>query len=253
MDSFKGVILIPVYRHGKACIKVVESLAEYCRQTGVKVILVDDGNAEETKHCLEEIKAANEDFVNLVVLKKNSGKGGAVKAGLKFAKENGFTHALQLDADGQHDTQRCAFFFEKARLSPEKMICGYPEYDESAPGHRKNGRKFANTWCALVTWQSGIVDSLCGFRVYPVDAVYGFLENHRLDLRMGFDIDVLVRLIWAGLEYEFYSVKVTYPEDGFSNFRMVRDNARISWVFTKLCCGMFLRLPKLVWRKIHGK
>lgn len=253
MDFFKPAILIPVYNHGKACIKVVDSLAEYCRTTGTKIILVDDGNAQETKLCLEQIKAEYPGFVNLVVLKKNSGKGGAVKAGIEYAHDCGFTHALQLDADGQHDTSRCAFFFEKAKNSPEKMFCGYPEYDESAPGHRKNGRKFANTWCAVVTWQRGIVDSMCGFRLYPVDFVYSFLKKRRFDMRMGFDIDILVRLIWAGIDYEFYSVKVTYPSDGISNFRMVRDNVRISWVFTKLCCGMFIRIPELLWRKIHGK
>ena len=249
MSDFKPAFLIPVYNHGKACMKVVESLAPYCREKGVKVILVDDGNGEETKNCLIQIKNANPDFVDLVTLPHNCGKGGAFKAGTFRAQELGLSHVLQLDADGQHDASRADFFFEKAKKNPSALICGYPEYDETAPIHRKNGRKFANTWCAIVTWEGGITDSMCGFRIYPVAETCDFMKKHGFDQRMGFDIEILVKLIWFGLKYEFYSVKVTYPSDGISNFRVFQDNVRISWVFTRLCCGMFLRIPRLIFRK----
>lgn len=250
MSDFKPAFLIPVYNHGKACMKVVESLAPYCREKGVKVILVDDGNGEETKNCLIQIKNANPDFVDLVTLPQNYGKGGAFKAGTFRAQELGLSHVLQLDADGQHDASRADFFFEKAKKNPSALICGYPEYDETAPSHRKNGRKFANSWCAIVTWEGGITDSMCGFRIYPVSETLAFMKKHGFDQRMGFDIEILVKLIWFGLKYEFYPVKVTYPSDGISNFRVFQDNVRISWVFTRLCCGMFLRIPRLIFRKI---
>lgn len=248
--DFNAAFLIPVYNHGKACASMVENLVPYCTEKGIKIILVDDGNAEENRNYLVQIKNSHPDLTELVVLEKNSGKGEAFKAGVFRAAELGFTHVLQLDADGQHDWNRADFFFEKAENSPHKMICGYPEYDESAPGHRKNGRKFANSWCAIVTWESGIKDSLCGFRIYPVEETMNFIKKHGFDSRMGFDIDILVRLIWAGVSYEFYPVKVTYPSDGISNFRIFQDNVRISWVFTRLCCGMFLRIPRLSWRKL---
>lgn len=251
-SQFRPAILIPVYNHGKACAKVVDSLMDYCISSNTKIILVDDGNKDETRSILQDIARSYPKTVELVVQKKNSGKGGAFKAGIIHAHSIGITHALQLDADGQHDSSRCAFFFEKAQLAPDSLICGYPEYDKTAPGHRKNGRKFANTWCKIVTWQSGITDSMCGFRLYPVNPTFSFVTKHRFDKRMGFDIDILIRLIWRGLPFSFYGVKVTYPSDGISNFHVVRDNIRISWVFTKLCCGMFIRIPKLAWRKIHG-
>ena len=245
-SSFNPCIIIPVYNHGPACIHVVEKLAKF----NIPVILVDDGNAEETRYCLYSIKENHTNLVDLVILAKNSGKGGAFKAGIIFAHKKCYTHALQIDADGQHDTERVPFFLEKSAAAPDKMICGYPEYDESAPGKRKNGRKFANNWCKIVTWSGGITDSMCGFRLYPVEFTYNYLTRHSLDLRMGFDIEILVKLIWAGLPYDFHSVKVTYPSDGISNFHMFRDNVRISWVFTKLCCGMFIRIPKLIWQKL---
>ncbi len=252
MSDIQKAILIPVYNHGKACFGVVESIALYCREHAAKIILVDDGNAEETKRCLQEIAEQYRDIVQLLSLPKNAGKGEAFRSGMLKARELGFTHVLQLDADGQHDAHRVPFFFERAEQNPAAMICGYPEYDESAPTHRKGAHRFANWWCSVVTWRRGIVDSLCGFRVYPVESVCDFYRKHRTDSRMGFDIEILLRLIWRGVPFEFHGVRVTYPADGISNFRAFRDNVRISWVFTKLFLGMVVRIPVFVFQKIRA-
>lgn len=244
-----GGIIIPVYNHGKACVAVVDGLLQY----NYPIMLVDDGNGEETKSYLRQIVSAHPQVILLVTLKKNSGKGGAFAAGIAKATELGWTHALQIDADGQHDITRTPFFFEQAEQHPNALICGYPEYDQTAPSHRKNGRKFANTWAKVVSFESNIQDSLCGFRVYPVAETHRLFTHGHCDKRMGFDIDILIRLIWRGVPYAFFPVGVTYPADGISNFRMVRDNARISWVYTKLCCGMLVRLPFLLAKVIRRK
>jgi hypothetical protein len=70
---------------------------------------------------------------------------------------------------------------------------------------------------------------------------------------MGFDVDILVRLYWKRIPLRFYPVRVTYPEDGISHFRPVRDNIRISLVFTRLCIGMIIRLPVLIVFLFHNK
>ena len=243
--NFNPCIIIPVYRHGRACAQVVEDIKGY----NIPIILVDDGNEEETKSYLRQIKEKNPQ-VQIVELKKNSGKGKAFKAGVIFAYKAGYTHALQIDADGQHDSSRIPFFIEKSREEPEKMICGYPQYDESAPEHRKNAHKFANTWCAIVTWSNKIKDSLCGFRVYPLKESYDFVTKSIFDSRMGFDVEILVRLMWRGVDVEFYPVKVTYPSDGISNFHAFRDNVRISGVFSKLSSIMIIHTPLFLWRKL---
>ncbi len=249
----KKAVLIPVYNHGKACMEVVDTLAPFCQENDIKIILVDDGNGSETKSFLAKICEKHGSLVDLVANEKNCGKGVAFRKGIFHAQERGFTHILQLDADGQHDSSRCGFFFECAEKNPSAMICGYPEYDETAPECRKNAHKFANMWCEIVTWQGGIVDSLCGFRIYPVDETCRFLKHGHIDSRMGFDIDILIKLIWRGVPFEFHPVRVTYPSDGVSNFHAFRDNVRISWVFTKFCFGMIVRSPLLLWRKIRGR
>jgi len=236
--------LIPVYRHGKTACPIAERLASM----GLPVILVDDGNEAETQALLAEC-AAKTPGITLVRLEKNSGKGGAFVKGLAKAKELGLTHILQIDADGQHDDTVAAFFLEQAAKFPNRIICGLPEFDETAPRSRIIGRKISTFWAAIVTLSSELKDTHCGFRVYPVDETLRITKNLFLDKRMGFDTEILVRLYWNKVYPVFFPIKVRYPEDGVSNFRVVRDNIRISWVFTRLCVGMLFRLPLLILRK----
>jgi glycosyltransferase involved in cell wall biosynthesis len=245
----KQGFIIPVYRHGKTACIVAQELSA----AGLPVILVDDGNDAETGEILAQC-AAGTAGVLLVRLDKNSGKGGAVIKGLEKARELGLTHALQVDADGQHDLGKVNFFLEQSAAHPDMVICGYPEFDETAPKGRVTGRKISNFWASVVTLSTDIRDILCGFRVYPVDAALRVTRSPLFDKRMGFDVEILVRLYWNKVYPVFYPVRVKYPAGGISNFRMVRDNIAISLVFCRLCTGMLLRLPLLIFRKIkRGK
>lgn len=242
----KQGFLIPVYRHGKTACDLAQELAAF----RLPVILVDDGNDSATKAVLEECAAATPGAV-LVRLDKNTGKGGAVFRGLEKAAELGLTHVLQIDADGQHDIGKAAFFLEESAKHPERVICGCPEYDSSAPKSRVNGRKISNFWASVLTFSTELQDVLCGFRVYPVDVSLRITRNPLLDKRMGFDPEILVRLYWKKVFPIFYPVKVSYPKGGVSNFRVVRDNVRISLMFARMCIGMLLRLPLLIAIKIQ--
>jgi glycosyltransferase involved in cell wall biosynthesis len=238
-------IIIPVYNHGTAVGAVVEKLSSL----GLPIVMVDDGSNNETKSCLEKIYGSYPLTVP-VVLEKNSGKGRAFFEGLKKAEELGLSHVLQIDADGQHDTAQARFFLEESFTHPDSLICSYPEYDDSAPSIRRKGRVVANTWAKIVTLSANIKESMLGFRVYPVTPTLKLYRHSYIDPRMGFDIDILVRLVWKNIPLIFHPVRVSYPADGISHFRPVRDNIRISWVYTRLCCGMLIRLPVLLARKL---
>lgn len=241
--------VVPVYNHGSALEAVVKNLSEY----NYPIVVVDDGNNDENK---AQIRAVAEKYsqVVLVVQPKNGGKGNAMKAGVRKASELGLTHILQIDSDGQHDSGRISHFFEQSEKNPEAVICGYPEYDASAPKVRVNFRKFANGWIHIVTLSKSIKDAMIGFRVYPVEAYMKVINSGvYIDSRMGYDIDILVHLYWAGLPVISEAVKITYPTDGISNYRNVRDTLRISGTYTRLCLGLFIHWPKLVARNIKNK
>ena len=246
-EDMKFCAIVPVYRHENASRKVAETLAAQ----GLSTILVDDGNAPEGHEILVQI--ANEvPNTTLVTREKNGGKGAAVISGLKAAFEMGFTHALQVDADGQHDMEAIPFFLKAAQKHPLDLVAAFPQYDASVPKAREQGRKITNFWVAIETLSKDIPDSMCGFRVYPVALVWPVAKKIR-NYRMGFDIEILVRLSWTGLKMYFYPIKVKYPEDGVSNFRAVRDNVAISLTHTKLCLGMLLRSPMILARRLKKK
>ena len=233
--------LIPVYRH----VATAGPLAEKLAASGLPVILVDDGNGKEAAEYFTEL-AAKTPALTLVCLEKNLGKGGAVVKGFEKAAELGITHVLQIDADGQHDEGRAAFFLEESVKHPDRVICGCPEFDITAPKYRVVGRKISNFWAAVVTLSGDLKDVLCGFRVYPVDKVLHITRHAFMDKRMGFDPEILVRLYWNMVYPLYYPVKVAYPKDGLSNFRVFYDNLLISLMFTRLCVGMLIRLPILI-------
>ncbi len=240
--------VVPVYNHGAALESVVHALAAF----KLPVIIVDDGNDERNKRLIRHA-AGTYERTFLVERAKNGGKGAAMKDGVRKAAELGLSHILQIDSDGQHDASRIPHFLELAAQNPDAVICGAPEYAADAPESRKNGRKIANSWIRIVCLSSEIVDAMIGFRVYPVAPYLKIIQSCAvLDNRMGYDIDILAHLSWAGVRIISESVKISYPADGISNFRMFRDNVRISLTFTRLCVGMLVRLPILLARKCGG-
>jgi glycosyltransferase involved in cell wall biosynthesis len=230
---------VPVYNHGSTLAALAEALPD------MPVFMVDDGSDAACKAALKAVKA-EKPGVTIIERPRNGGKGAAMKDGFRAARDAGFTHALQIDADGQHDASRVPFFLETARAHPDACICGSPVYGEEAPASRTQGRKFANGWARLVTLSDSLEDVLCGFRVYPLAPVMDVYKKHHIDSRMAFDPDLLIRLYWAGTPVIFEPVRVSYPADGISHFHLFRDNVHISLMFSHFFFGMFFRVPSLL-------
>ncbi|MBD2810065.1 glycosyltransferase family 2 protein [Xenorhabdus sp. Vera] len=237
-------IVIPCYNHGATMPAVLERLSPY----QLHCFLVDDGSVSETQLHLENL-AKSISNVTLIRLEHNQGKGGAVMAGMRAAADAGYSHALQVDADGQHCLEDIPLFLAKAQQYPDRLISGNPMYNVSVPKSRLYGRYITHFWVWLETLSFSIKDSMCGFRVYPLAPTLQLLAEKEIGRRMDFDIEIMVRLYWQGIESEFVPTKVTYPENGLSHFDVLRDNLSISWMHTRLFFGMLPRIPSLLWRK----
>jgi glycosyltransferase involved in cell wall biosynthesis len=240
---FDAAVVIPVYNHGATVGRVVEAV----RAQGLRCVLVDDGSEPGCAAVLDAL--ATGDDVELVRLVQNQGKGGAVMAGLRAAQARGHTHAIQIDADGQHDSADLQSFLALARQHPQAVIAGRPIYDQSVPLGRLIGRYATHVWVWINTLSFSVRDSMCGFRVYPLAPMVALLDRVQIGRRMDFDVEVLVRLVWAGVPVIQLPTRVTYPQDGVSHFRALQDNLLISWMHTRLFFGMLPRAPKLIWRK----
>lgn len=237
-------LVIPNYNHQQAIKQTLERLAPLA----LPCYLVNDGSNDETRYLLSQL-AEQYDWVTLLHHPYNRGKGAAVTTGLRAAYADGFTHALQVDADGQHDLDDIPAFIEHAKARPEAVISGQPQYDDSVPKGRLYGRYITHFWVWVETLSFEIKDAMCGFRVYPLTATERLFLTEALGERMDFDIEILVKLYWQGTRIVHLPTKVIYPEDGSSHFQGVRDNLRISALHTKLFFTMLKRLPKRLLRQ----
>lgn len=219
---------------------------------GYAIIIADDGSNAETKQVLAEL-AKQYSQVDIITLAQNSGKGVAMCTALQYAYQQGFSHGLQIDADGQHDVNDVPLFWQKAAQHPEALISGAPIYDNSMPLGRKIGREITHFWVRIETLSLQIKDSMLGFRVYPLRSSNQIIQRYAIGQRMDFDTDIMVRLFWHDVAVLFIATKVIYPQGGRSNFKMLRDNWLISKMHTRLFFGMLWRIPKLLTRKRRVK
>ncbi|QXC06934.1 glycosyltransferase [Aeromonas sp. FDAARGOS 1408] len=226
-------LLIPCYNHAGPLAAVLARLAEF----ELPCLLVDDGSEPVAAAALDAL-AAQHPWVSLLRHSHNQGKGGAVMTGLRRAHDLGFSHALQVDADGQHDLTDLPALLAEARQHPAALVSGRPLYDDSVPKGRLYGRYITHVWVWIETLSFAIKDSMCGFRVYPLASTCALLERVALGRRMDFDTEVMVRLHWAGVPMRFVPTRVIYPVDGRSHFRLFRDNLDISWMHTRLVCRL---------------
>src|SRR5690349_598657 len=234
--SFRACAVVPCYNHGATAGAVVERLVAH----GLDTLVIDDGSDATTEQALR-VLAVQQPRMQVLRLEPNSGKGAAVLHGLREAAKRGFTHALQVDADGQHDLNDVPRFLEEGSRQPNAVVCGQPRYDASAPASRRYGRWITHFWVWLETRSFAIGDALCGFRLYPLAPTVALADRVRLARGMSYDIDVVVRLAWEGLPIVNVPTSVTYPPGGISHFRLLRDNVRISGTHTRLVLGSLLR------------
>jgi len=239
------LVIIPSYNTGgKLAETVRQALA--CWQP---VWVVMDGSTDGSAAALAEM-AGPENGLQVLSLEQNSGKGAAVLHGLLAASREGFTHALVLDADGQHSVSDIFRFMEASQKNPAAMILGVPQFAADAPASRRHGRRVGNWWANLETFWGGIEDSLFGFRVYPIQESVRILQRTRGARRFDFDTELAVRLFWAGVPPINLPTPVEYfkpAEGGTTHFHYLRDNWLLIRRHTLLVLEM---LPQM--RRIWG-
>lgn len=220
--------LVPTYDNPATIAEVVTRLRAHVPD----VVVVDDGSGPAGRAAVEDL--GRRGLAHVRHRARNGGKGAAVKTGLRHAQALGFTHALQVDADGQHTLEDVPRMIAAMRQHPNALVLGAPRYDHSAPAARLAGRKITKFWTDFETFGPVIDDPMCGFRIYPVEAA---LAANARGNRMDFDIEIAVRMVWRGTPVVNVPTRVRYlpaEEGGVSHFRLVGDNVRISLLHARL-------------------
>jgi glycosyltransferase involved in cell wall biosynthesis len=244
---YRPCIVIPFYRHEGAIAGTLARLKRF----GLDCWIVDDGSGAISRAALDDLARREADWVHLRGYAHNRGKGEAVMIGCAHACAAGFSHAVQIDADGQHDADDLPRLLALSRAQPAALVTAIPIYDRSVPKARLYGRYLTHFWVWVETLSLEIRDSMCGFRVYPLTTALTIWDRGGVGRRMDFDTAIMVRMHWCGVPVLSLPSRVTYPVDGVSHFRMLRDNLRLIWMHLRLLAGMCLRLPRLLSRRLR--
>jgi glycosyltransferase involved in cell wall biosynthesis len=236
-------IIIPIYNNRDTIRTVIESI-DYLH---IPCLIIDDGSDKATRQALLDIDNTF-DWTTIIHRGQNGGKGEAMRDGFTVAHTRGYTHAIQIDADGQHNADDIPKFLDEAQQNPGALILSNPLFDVDAPKSRRYGRLITTSCVWIETLSTEIKDTLCGFRCYPLDPVMHCYEIAGIGSGMVFDTEIAVHLYWQGTPVRNVATKVIYTDDGMSHFDYIGDNLKISWMHTKLLAGMLLRLPRLLFR-----
>jgi len=244
----KSCVLIPSYNSGPLLRKTVAGVLDVWDD----VFVVVDGSTDGSDENIEDLADGSGARLRVHRMPENRGKGSAVLLGITLAGEEGFTHALAMDADGQHPPDHITRFMETGKAHPEALVLGTPVFEASAPSLRVQGRKISNWWANFETCWWGIHDSLFGMRLYPIEPLKKVFSETFFARRFDFDPEVAVRLCWKSTPVINLPTPVKYlstAEGGISQFRYLRDNALLTSMHIRLVVGFLLRLPILLLRR----
>lgn len=249
------LVLLPSYNSGSLLARTAAGVLDKWPHVWVVLDGSTDGSVEE----IYDLASKNA-RLRIIHLQPNGGKGAAVLHAMTLAQQEGFRHALVMDADGQHPASHVPEFMEISSKFPGAMILGVPVFGADAPSERIHGRRIGNFFAELETLWGGVRDSLFGFRLYPIKESLQVMSKTSHGRRFDFDTELAVRLFWAGVQPINRPVPVFYPprkEGGVSHFAYLRDNVLLAKTHTRL--GLLL-LPQLLrvwklrqkWKTLNG-
>jgi glycosyltransferase involved in cell wall biosynthesis len=243
-DALKACVIIPTYNNADTLAGVIADVSVYTKH----VIVVNDGSTDNTDRLVQSFP-----FVQYINYPKNIGKGWALRKGFEYALSKNYHYAISIDSDGQHFARDLPLFLDKLEQEPAAIIIGARNMGQaSVPGKSSFGNKFSNFWFKVET---GITapDTQSGYRAYPLQLLKG---TRFITRKYEFEIEVLVKAAWKGIEIDSVPVSVYYApkETRVSHFRPFKDFTRISILNTFLVIITFLYIkPRNFFRMLFNK
>ncbi len=222
--QFKVCVLLPTYNNAGTLRQVIEDVRLFTED----IIIVNDGSTDGTSAILGAYPQ-----LRIISYSPNRGKGYALRAGLRAAADAGYEYAITLDSDGQHYAADLPIFIEAIQKTPGALLVGARNMKvDNVPAKSSFGNRFSNFWFWFNT-HIKLPDTQSGYRLYPVQRIG---RKRYFTRKYEFEIEVLVRAAWSGVEVRAVPVSVYYPPaaERISHFRPFKDFSRISVLNTAL-------------------
>lgn len=214
--------IIPLFNHAKTIVDVLDAVAPH----RLPIIVVDDGSADGGADVAERWFQSSAAEGGVIRLSKNGGKAAALLAGFDAARARGATHALTIDADGQHDAGRIPAFLACLDADADRadriLVLGDRR---PLPRHYPLPRLVGRTLSGLAVRAAcgvSVGDAACGMRLYPLEP----LERVRCRSgRYAWEEEAIARLVWIGAIVREVTIPVIYRDKSIapSHYRFVRD------------------------------
>jgi glycosyltransferase involved in cell wall biosynthesis len=196
-----------------------------------RVVVVDDGSTDGTGD------AARAAGATVLRQDPNAGKGAALVRGFQHLSREGFSHAITLDADGQHLPDEMPLLLEASATAPEAIVVGARRKE----GHDISPVALVGNLVADVLLQCiagrPLPDTQSGFRVYPLSAT---LALGATGARYDFETEILLLAARRGIELVGVPVRVHYPPaaERVSHFRPWEDTLLIITTVVRVLTGI---------------
>jgi glycosyltransferase involved in cell wall biosynthesis len=158
-------VIIPCFEPDSHLTLLLKELRQLVKPHEASILLIDDGSnsqkAQKIFSNIDQLSLADK----IIHLKDNKGKGIALKAGISYAKEQGFSHVVTADADGQHLPKDIAAIC-RLKSGSEKLVIGKRNFDKNTPLRSRVGNFFTSSLLFFVNgrWMD---DTQCGLRRIP--------------------------------------------------------------------------------------
>jgi glycosyltransferase involved in cell wall biosynthesis len=212
LNPKKFCVLLPAYNEAKNIARIVGEI----RDLGFDTLVVDDGSTDETA---EEAKRTG---TNLIISRRNEGKGAAVRKGFDWFLMREYEALILMDADGQHDPRELARFVEALEKGGADLVIGNRMND---PGKMPWIRRLTNRFMSFIL--SGIArqripDTQCGYRAVTRLALRDLaLKTSRFEI----ESEMLLKAAKMGFKIDSVPIRSVY-EGGKSQVHPARDTVR---------------------------
>jgi len=227
-----SLVCIPAFNEERRLPETLRELVPLL-PPGCDLVVIDDGSRDDTRG------AASRAGVECLSLPIHLGYGGALQTGYKLALARGYSHLIQMDADGQHAPESLSLLLEPLRAGAADFVIGnrfHPGCDYSSPFLREVGRRFFAGICRL----------LSGFNLK--DPTSGFKGFNRTTLKLlsrdGFpmdypDADVFMMLHYAGIRIREVDITMRPPREAGSMHDGILHPARY---LAKMLLSIFMTI-----------
>ena len=231
------LVVVPAFNEVKSIGQVVNQVVTF----GFQTLVVDDGSIDQTADVARQYGA------HVVSLPLNSGVGGALRCGFRYAVENGFAAVIQCDADGQHLPNHLIDLVDAANRTNAHMMIGSRFGSENTTHDPTLLRRFAMSVLSKVAQHATkhkITDSTSGFRLIQ-QPLLGELAVQLPAYYLGDTFETVVVAGRAGYHIEEIGVAMAPREFGNSSSGDVHSILLIAKVLTTVLLGIHFRLRRL--------